>query len=184
MARDWDPNGDFLSFSFSFNVYSINWEFWISYQYQYSQKDWENSRDWDVALWSWWWPFDLWLLLGPNSDLHRRRWALVAHMTWGQKCLQSQGTGQATKTDEFSEKFQMAVDTSPLIFGKLCSNFFRKSSEKKLYKGPKPATWFFPDPSPEEREFCLPRPRAPLQQSKWINCVCGKLHLFTKKVGG
>ena len=107
------PKWRLLLFSFSFNVYSINWEFWISYQYQDSQKDWENSRDWDAALWSWWWPFDLWLSLGPNSDLHRRRWALVAHMTWGQQCLQSQGTGQATKTDEFSETFQMAFDPPP-----------------------------------------------------------------------
>ena len=35
------------------------------------------------------------------------------------------GTGQATKTDDFWEKFQMAFDP-PFIFGKFCCNFFEK----------------------------------------------------------
>ena len=34
------------------------------------------------------------------------------------------GKGPATKSDEFLEKFQTAFDHSPLIFGKLCCNFF------------------------------------------------------------
>ena len=33
------------------------------------------------------------------------------------------GKGQATKSDDFLEKFQMAYDP-PLIFGKLCCKFF------------------------------------------------------------
>ena len=33
------------------------------------------------------------------------------------------GTPTPSKTDEFSEKFQTAFDL-PLIFGKLCCNFF------------------------------------------------------------
>ena len=42
----------------------------------------------------------------------------------------------ATKSDEFSEKFQTAYDIPPLIFVKLCCKFFWKTSEKALYKGP------------------------------------------------
>ena len=38
----------------------------------------------------------------------------------GTKCL---GKGPATKSDEFSEKFQTAFDPSPLIFGKLYCKF-------------------------------------------------------------
>ena len=51
---------------------------------------------------------------------------------------------QATKKDQFSEKFQTAFDLAPsaLIFGKLCCNFFRKRP-KILYKGPKYATYIF-----------------------------------------
>ena len=33
------------------------------------------------------------------------------------------GTGHATKSDEFPEKFQAAFDPPPLIFGKLCCKF-------------------------------------------------------------
>ena len=37
------------------------------------------------------------------------------------------GTHSPSKTDEFSEKFQTAFDPPhPLIFGKLCCNFFPK----------------------------------------------------------
>ena len=48
------------------------------------------------------------------------------------------GTGQATKTDEFSEKFQTAFDLPPpthsLIFGKLYCNFLGIMSKKKPIK--------------------------------------------------
>ena len=36
------------------------------------------------------------------------------------------GTPTPSKTDGFSEKFQTAFDPPPLIFGKLCCNFFLK----------------------------------------------------------
>ena len=39
--------------------------------------------------------------------------------------IDSLGTHFPSKTDEFSEKFQTAFDPPPpLIFGKLCCNFF------------------------------------------------------------
>ena len=44
----------------------------------------------------------------------------------------------ATKSDEFSGKFQTAF-ASPLIFEKLYCNFFRRRPKKALYKGPKSA---------------------------------------------
>ena len=50
------------------------------------------------------------------------------------------GTGDNTKADEFSEKFQTAFDPTPLIFGKSCYNFFRRVDQKALFKGPKSAT--------------------------------------------
>ena len=34
------------------------------------------------------------------------------------------GKSPATKSDDFLEKFQTALDPPPLIFGKLCCNFF------------------------------------------------------------
>ena len=40
---------------------------------------------------------------------------------------------QGTKTDEISEKFQMAFDPS-LIFEKLCCNFFQETSKKPYIK--------------------------------------------------
>ena len=40
------------------------------------------------------------------------------------------GKGGATKSDEFSEKFQTAFDP-PLIFGKLYCNFFSENVRKK-----------------------------------------------------
>ena len=44
------------------------------------------------------------------------------------------GTDGATKSDEFSKKFQTAFDPPPpLIFGKLYCNFYKGSSKKKLY---------------------------------------------------
>ena len=43
------------------------------------------------------------------------------------------GTGGHKKMDEFSEKFQTAFDPPPLIFGKLCSNFFLQISFSEIY---------------------------------------------------
>ena len=48
--------------------------------------------------------------------------------------IKSLGTGEATKTDEFSEKFQTAFDPlPPLIFGKLDCNFCLGKHPKKTY---------------------------------------------------
>ena len=46
-------------------------------------------------------------------------------LIWNRKELL--GTGDATKTDEFSGKFQTAFDLPPLIFGKSYCNFFPKN---------------------------------------------------------
>ena len=53
------------------------------------------------------------------------------------------GTGQGTKTDEFSEKFQTAFDPPPLIFGKSYCKFhfdfmLKKSCLKVLKMTPPP----------------------------------------------
>ena len=52
------------------------------------------------------------------------------------------GTGDGTKTDEFSEKFQMAF-VPPFAptphFRKIILQSFRKALFKALYKGPKSA---------------------------------------------
>ena len=49
------------------------------------------------------------------------------------------GTGQGTKTDEFSENFQTAFDPRPPSFleNDIADFFFRKALSKALYKGPK-----------------------------------------------
>ena len=44
--------------------------------------------------------------------------------------IQYLGKPTPSKTDEFSEKFQTAFDPPPLIFGKLCCNFFLKFMTK------------------------------------------------------
>ena len=44
------------------------------------------------------------------------------------------GTGHASKTDDFLENFQMALDPPhPLIFRNLSCNFFSENARKKLY---------------------------------------------------
>ena len=53
------------------------------------------------------------------------------------------GTGQATKTDEFSEKIQTAFDTPPPHFRKTMLHFFGSRPQIALYKGPKSATQIF-----------------------------------------
>ena len=52
------------------------------------------------------------------------------------------GKGKASKTDEFSEKFQTAFDPLPPSFSEnYVEIFFSEiSEEKRLYKGPKSAT--------------------------------------------
>ena len=52
----------------------------------------------------------------PNLDLPWR--------SSSQKIMGTESKGQATKSDEFSEKFQTAFDPSPLIFGKLYCIFY------------------------------------------------------------
>ena len=50
------------------------------------------------------------------------------------------GKGPANKSDEFLEKFQAAFDPPPSFSENHVANFFRKTSEKNLFKGPKSAT--------------------------------------------
>ena len=66
---------------------------------------------------------------------------LATVLIWSDYPLKVQllGKGGATKSDEFSEKFQTAFDSPSLIFGKLYCNFFRTMSEKSPCKGPKSA---------------------------------------------
>ena len=53
------------------------------------------------------------------------------------------GTGDGTKTNEFSEKFQTAFDPNPPQFRKIMLQFFPENVRKNLFKGPKSATKFF-----------------------------------------
>ena len=55
------------------------------------------------------------------------------------------GTGDDTKTDEFSEEFQTAFDFFPPsnIFGKSCCKYYSISCSKVLFKGPRSEIWFF-----------------------------------------
>ena len=43
------------------------------------------------------------------------------------------GTGEATKTDEFSEKFQMAFDPTPPHFQKIRLQLFSENARKKPF---------------------------------------------------
>ena len=47
--------------------------------------------------------------------------------------LATEGTYQATKTDEFSEKFQTAFDLSPSFSEKSCCGFFPEFMTKLLF---------------------------------------------------
>ena len=69
------------------------------------------------------WHSCFWLAYNPpgNVTILMTRYVVDWYMFY-------KGWGDATKTDEFSEKFQMAFDSPPPLlhplFGKSCSNFF------------------------------------------------------------
>ena len=66
---------------------------------------------------------------------HKHIWSSILNKVM--KCLFLKlflGTGHTTKSDEFSKKFQTALDPPPLIFGKLYCNFFGKRLIKPFIK--------------------------------------------------
>ena len=51
------------------------------------------------------------------------------------------GTGDDSKMDEFSEKYQTAFDPSPHFQKTMLQIFYQLRAQKALLKGPKYATW-------------------------------------------
>ena len=60
-----------------------------------------------------------------NHTPEARRWSLFLSFGWFHTTVVGRlGMPTSSKTDEFSKKFQTALD-SPLIFGKLCCKIFK-----------------------------------------------------------